>query len=139
MPANRHTRVLCLQTRIKTREDTMSTCRVTLDGIFWRFTSAEVDALQKAEDIALGAAPLMAAAVKVFIADPATVAIAGICITAVAATIAIHKGEFIAANKDQHGVEVKLPNWAIVLGLFGALLMRPLTPAEGAEAEALTQ
>ena len=117
----------------------MSTCRVTLGGIYWRFTDAEVDTLLKAEDLALGAAPVLSAAVAKWVVEPAAKSIAEVVIWGIAATIAIHKAEFISADKDHNGVEVNLPGWAIALGWFGALFMRPLTVAEGEETKALTQ
>jgi hypothetical protein len=113
----------------------MSTCRVTLDGIFWDFTHQEVDALLKAEDLSLAVGGLCSAAAAKFIADPPTLAIVEIVIAAIAGTIAIHKAEFLANDKG-NGVEVQLPNWAIVLGWFGALMMRPLTALQ--ESQALT-
>jgi hypothetical protein len=111
----------------------MSTCRVTLDGVFWDFTSQEVDSLMKAEDLSLAIGTLCSAAAVKFIHEPQTLAIVEIIIVGITGTIAIHKAEFAANNKG-HGVEVQLPNWAIAMGLFGALFMRPLTAEQETQA-----
>jgi hypothetical protein len=112
----------------------MATCRVTLDGIFFDFTVQDVDSLMQAQDYVLAISTVMAAVAKIGIADPTTLAIVEAVIAGIAATVAIHKAEFLANNTKLdpkgNGVEVQLPNWAIVLGWFGALIMRPLPPGQ---------
>jgi hypothetical protein len=90
----------------------------------------------KAQDLTLTISGLCSAAAVKFIHDPQTLAIVEIVIAGIAGTIAIHKAEFLANDKG-NGVEVQLPNWALALGLFGALFMRPLTAA--AESQALSE
>ena len=102
------------------------------DGIFVNFTHEDVQRIENSEDVTAAAASVLSAAVPVVGAALGPGAgVAGVVLAGLAGTVAVHKVEFQQADKGG-GVEVTLPWWAIALGWWGALLMKPLprpTPA----------
>jgi hypothetical protein len=105
----------------------MATVNATLDGIIIDLTHSEVTDITTSEDLAAAAAGVISAVLAT--QGGWLGLIAGIAAAGLAATIAIHKVEFQNADLG-NGVEVTLPLWAVALGWWGILFMKPLPPSK---------
>jgi hypothetical protein len=101
----------------------MATVKATTDGIIIDLTHSEVTDITRSEDVAAAGAAVIGAALAV--AGDLVGKIAGVVAAGIAAIIAIQKAEFQNADLG-NGVEVTMPWWAIFLGWWGVVLMKPL-------------